>query len=738
MKKTLLNILTVATLFFASAVYAQVGVGVPAENMHPSAELEVKSTNKGFLPPRMTKAERDAIVAPAAGLLVYQTDGDETNPTGLYFFDGIAWKNGLGVKGDKGDKGESGATGTSGSLTSGTTIGEMNYWDGSSWVSLKPGTQNQGLLFCDGLPTWTTGGICPGKIASLNCAGVSVNGSLNYGVASSNVSFVIPYTGGNGASYSAQNISSTGVTGLTATLRPGSFTNGNGSVIYEIDGMPSTSGTASFELNIGGKTCTLAITVNSPSYIVTLDPLGGTVSVTSQTVKYGSAYGTLPSPTKDGYTFTGWYFNGNVVTAETNVATASNHSLVAQWKANRFLVTLDPSGGSVSVTSKTVTLLNPYYGDLPTPTKDGYTFTGWDFNGTSITATTYLATESNHSLVAQWKGNSYIVTLDPSGGSISVTSKTVTYGSAYGDLPTPTKDGHYFSYWETNGTYIYAQLNVATASNHTLVAKWNPNSFLVTLDPSGGSVSVTSKTITLFNPYYIDLPTPTKDGYAFTGWYFNGTLIEEKTRLATNSNHILVAQWVQSTGNYGPNITDLDGNTYKTVTIGTQYWMAENLKVTRYNNGTVIPEGEYIDYKYGRLYTWNSVGYGKGDWKNACPTGWHIPNDAEWTILTEYLGGKIAAGGKMKELGTKSWSSPNIGATNSSLFTALPGGFRSYAGNFYDEGNSGYFWCGYSSLDPYTLQGVEAWFRKINFNGGDVIKDSQFRTYQFSVRCIKD
>ena len=166
MKKTVLNTLTIAILFFASTAYAQVGVGVAAENIHPSAEMEVKSSTKGFLPPRMTKAERDAILTPAAGLLIYQTDGDETNPTGLYFFDGIAWKNGLGVKGDKGDKGESGATGTSGSLTSGTTIGEMNYWDGSSWVSLKPGTQNQGLLFCDGLPTWTTGGICPGKIAS--------------------------------------------------------------------------------------------------------------------------------------------------------------------------------------------------------------------------------------------------------------------------------------------------------------------------------------------------------------------------------------------------------------------------------------------------------------------------------------------------------------------------------------------------------------------------------------------
>ena len=99
MKKTLLNTLTVATLFFANAVNAQVGVGVPAADIHPSAELEVKSTTKGFLPPRMKQAERIAIVSPAAGLLVFQTDGDLTNPTGLYFFDGTTWKNGLGFVG---------------------------------------------------------------------------------------------------------------------------------------------------------------------------------------------------------------------------------------------------------------------------------------------------------------------------------------------------------------------------------------------------------------------------------------------------------------------------------------------------------------------------------------------------------------------------------------------------------------------------------------------------------------
>jgi hypothetical protein len=114
MKKTLLNILALATLFFASAANAQVGVGVPAGDIHPSAELEVKSTTKGFLPPRMTNAERNSIATPAAGLLIYQTDAVANNPAGLYFYDGTAWRNGAGVQGTKGDKGDTGAQGLPG------------------------------------------------------------------------------------------------------------------------------------------------------------------------------------------------------------------------------------------------------------------------------------------------------------------------------------------------------------------------------------------------------------------------------------------------------------------------------------------------------------------------------------------------------------------------------------------------------------------------------------------------
>jgi uncharacterized protein (TIGR02145 family) len=156
-------------------------------------------------------------------------------------------------------------------------------------------------------------------------------------------------------------------------------------------------------------------------------------------------------------------------------------------------------------------------------------------------------------------------------------------------------------------------------------------------------------------------------------------------------------------------ITDVDGNVYTSVTIGTQVLMVENLKTTRYRNGDLIgtttPATKDIHAEanpkyqwaydgnesnvvtYGRLYTWDAV----TDSRNLCPTGWHVPSDAEWTTLT-YLGGESAAGGKLKEAGTAHWLAPNTGATNESGFTALPGGIRDTDGDFAAIGWFCAFW----------------------------------------------
>jgi len=152
-------------------------------------------------------------------------------------------------------------------------------------------------------------------------------------------------------------------------------------------------------------------------------------------------------------------------------------------------------------------------------------------------------------------------------------------------------------------------------------------------------------------------------------------------------------------------VTDIDGNCYRTVTIGTQVWMAENLKVTHDCNGEAIPNvtdgatwagltaGAYCEYNndvnnvatYGRLNNWYAV----ADSRNISPAGWHVASDAEWQTLSIFLGGDAIAGGKMKETGTTHWYSPNTGATNESGFSALPGGYRASGNGPYE--NMGYY-----------------------------------------------
>lgn len=196
-------------------------------------------------------------------------------------------------------------------------------------------------------------------------------------------------------------------------------------------------------------------------------------------------------------------------------------------------------------------------------------------------------------------------------------------------------------------------------------------------------------------------------------------------------------------------IKDIDGNMYKIINIGTQVWMAENLKVTHYRNGVEIPNvtdsvdwknlttGAYCNYDnnvnnvaiYGRLYNWYAV----NDTNNLAPEGWHIPSDEEWQTLREYLGG--SAGGKLKESGTVHWSNPNTGATNESGFTALPAGLRYFTGDYIDLGYSANFWSSsnYGDNDYFII-----YWRLYCDSSEDWRMGYYWPQSGFSVRCLKD
>lgn len=199
-------------------------------------------------------------------------------------------------------------------------------------------------------------------------------------------------------------------------------------------------------------------------------------------------------------------------------------------------------------------------------------------------------------------------------------------------------------------------------------------------------------------------------------------------------------------------IKDADGNVYHTIKIGTQTWMLENLKATKYRDGSAILNitdnnewagagnlgtSAYCDYEnnssnsttYGRLYNWYAV----TDSRNLCPIGWHVPTDAEWTSLINYLGGDDVAGGKLKEAGSSHWLPPNQGANNSSGFTALPGGSRQIiTGTFGGLREGASFWSQTSFNEEL------AFYRQLYYDQNTVGKIGFGKASGYSVRCIKD
>ncbi len=201
-------------------------------------------------------------------------------------------------------------------------------------------------------------------------------------------------------------------------------------------------------------------------------------------------------------------------------------------------------------------------------------------------------------------------------------------------------------------------------------------------------------------------------------------------------------------------MTDQEGNTYKTIQIGNQTWMAENLKTAHYRNGDLIPmvsdasiwsgisfgatcwynnDSTAFDCPYGRLYNWYAV----ADPRGLCPAGWHVPSNDEWEVLGNFFGGASQAGGSLKSIGiletsTGYWNSPNLNASNISGFSALAGGYRIIQGDFYDLGPNGYWWTSSQADNSVGL------LRRLYTNYSALGGGAFFKTYGFSVRCLKD
>lgn len=339
---------------------------------------------------------------------------------------------------------------------------------------------------------------------------------------------------------------------------------------------------------------------------------GGIGTMASDTVTYGNDYTIKNNAfTNTGYTFDYWKDKDNnknfSIWSETPITWTYDKeiNLSAIWTANKYTVTFNPNGGSVSETSRTVTY-DTKYDELPTPTRGGYTFNGWYTSasgGVKITASTVVSLTGNQTLYAQWTAKKFTVTFNANGGSVSTSSKNVTYDSAYGTLPTPTRTGyvfigwfdekyknnplnyyadtysdlyngygynetnlynHYINYGKNEGRRISQYLDtdiVKKENSHTLYAGWKANTYTITFNANGGSVSQTSVVATYGSS--INLPVPTREGYIFNGWYTSasgGTKINSLS-FVTN-NQVLYAQWEVNrvyVYNYGDPCTSLTG-----------------------------------------------------------------------------------------------------------------------------------------------------------------------------------
>ena len=298
-----------------------------------------------------------------------------------------------------------------------------------------------------------------------------------------------------------------------------------------------------------------------PPVTVLFDAQCGSVSPVSKSVTTGKLYGSLPTPSRTGYTFDGWNSasdgSGIVITATSMVTETATHTLYAKWTPVVYTVTFDAQGGSVSPASTNVTWGQPY-GTLPVPSRASYDFESWylapNGGGSNITASTTVTLPSAHKLYANWVTKN--VTFDAQGGSVSSTNKSVTLGQPYGTLPTPNRTGYAFGGWYAapngGGTNITATTTVTAISARTLYAKWNPNVYTVTFNPQGGTVSPSSKQVT-FNTVYGNLPTPTRASWYFAGWWTGaggtGTRVKALTTYSMAGPVTLYAFW-KSTPSY--------------------------------------------------------------------------------------------------------------------------------------------------------------------------------------------
>ena len=285
--------------------------------------------------------------------------------------------------------------------------------------------------------------------------------------------------------------------------------------------------------------------------MLTFDPNGGQVFPQVKSLMLGGKYGDLPVPTRDGFTFSGWFDSaegGNEITPDTPVPTTTTLTIYAHWLGEEYKVKIDAKGGSFEGETERSVWVEAPYGDLPVPEKEGFEFLGWFTEADAesgrpeaeVKSDTCVTIAADHTVFAKWKAGEGKVHFVPCGGQIDKEEMTVEYQGTYAGMPTPVRPGYEFTGWmteETGGIKYTPDEKVVSIEDLTLYAGWKECTYTVHFNTCGVDIQVPDKEVS-YNAPYGELPSPEKEGMTFLGWYtsdYDKFTEEEKEAKEKNS-----------------------------------------------------------------------------------------------------------------------------------------------------------------------------------------------------------
>lgn len=272
-------------------------------------------------------------------------------------------------------------------------------------------------------------------------------------------------------------------------------------------------------------------------YTLTFDANEGSTTEPSRKVIFNNAYGELPTASRVGYTFDGWFTErtGGTQVSESTLMVANDTTVYAHWTPNKYTLTFNANGGTTDTASKQITY-DSTYGELPTATKKGHTFLGWftsENGGTEVKSSDIVNDTDNKTIYAHYEINSYDLSFNTGFDDLSVQARSIVYNEAYGELPSLSKTGYTFNGWydkSADGTQVYSSTLMSDAPT-TIYAYWTINKYTLTFDTNGGTDSYDSREVQYLSTLG-DLPTPSRVGYTFDGWFTQqegGTLVTSDT-----------------------------------------------------------------------------------------------------------------------------------------------------------------------------------------------------------------